>query len=774
MSGSVLAARTHTAPSHPPPDTSVEDPAASLRAAALLTLRSKKKRKLTNDTPAPPPPRAPLTPPSIELDYGTDEPVPPPSSIASSPAMQPTVPPPVPQSRETMGSTKTPEPHSPNLDHQVPAMTQMLPPPLPQPKLEPLSPALSFALPAQLPSALAASTPSVVDEAHVRPGLALTQPQYDTAKDIVLDLLGWGVPPEYLVNCGLSREIIYYVFVELNLRLPNNLNATGLSPYIPSPRVPTSPSHRPSIVSAPPKSPPVTEPSRSLSASATPFVPSTGQNETATSSTSLNDMEQQRRAELLARKAVLASRKLKQQNSVLYNSAASFPPTSTPTPPANDQEAPVVVPTKAVEDFLSTIEPSAPHSNGTRSVTPPHASPSRTFSTDFMDVDEVPGLSGGITEYTPIARPIRGPPRSPTEPLSSVSATSGYSYQPGGDSYTVDGALSYDSIDDSDAIPGLFQDRAPSEELTRRGTKRPVASDFVDMEAAGPSHGQVWDPDTDFRRPTRRRKHNSFAGLTQRRCVIDLSDNEDDGEGSTPTSSEIPSGRDSQGPAAVTPQASLIATPTVTASSTPAAMSSFALEAKEEQIRQMKEMIARREQIKLRKLAMMSRSANPSFESQSGSAHVKEEDDDSSSTAPSLRQSRSSESSTPGPSSTEERSVIATLLLDDGSDQPTVSLPDSEFTSGATSPSDNTRQVCQYDFSGECRIKDCENLHLSKVQTLEPDDEDTAQFLCAAIPYGQRYGVEVFRKALDVARLSHPTHPFDARVQEALTRLGLR
>lgn len=56
----------------------------------------------------------------------------------------------------------------------------------------------------------------------------MTPAQYDIAKGLMLDLLGWGVPPEYLVNCGVSREIVYYAFVELNLRLPANLDLTGL------------------------------------------------------------------------------------------------------------------------------------------------------------------------------------------------------------------------------------------------------------------------------------------------------------------------------------------------------------------------------------------------------------------------------------------------------------------------------------------------------------------------------------------------------------------
>ncbi|KIY72000.1 hypothetical protein CYLTODRAFT_80088 [Cylindrobasidium torrendii FP15055 ss-10] len=87
---------------------------------------------------------------------------------------------------------------------------------------------------------------NTIDEFHVRPGLALSQSQYDACKDIVLDLLGWGVTPEYLAQCGLSREIIFFTFTELNLRLPANLDTTGLSPFDPTaPREPSSATNQP-------------------------------------------------------------------------------------------------------------------------------------------------------------------------------------------------------------------------------------------------------------------------------------------------------------------------------------------------------------------------------------------------------------------------------------------------------------------------------------------------------------------------------------------------
>ena len=48
--------------------------------------------------------------------------------------------------------------------------------------------------------------------------LAVTAQEFSEAKTIILDLLGWGVPSEYLLRCGLGRESIYYTFTELNLR----------------------------------------------------------------------------------------------------------------------------------------------------------------------------------------------------------------------------------------------------------------------------------------------------------------------------------------------------------------------------------------------------------------------------------------------------------------------------------------------------------------------------------------------------------------------------
>ncbi|KAF9460395.1 hypothetical protein BDZ94DRAFT_1266133 [Collybia nuda] len=52
---------------------------------------------------------------------------------------------------------------------------------------------------------------------------ALSDEELDHAKSLVLDLLGWGVEPEYLVDCGVSAPVLYRIFTDLHLRLPTNL-----------------------------------------------------------------------------------------------------------------------------------------------------------------------------------------------------------------------------------------------------------------------------------------------------------------------------------------------------------------------------------------------------------------------------------------------------------------------------------------------------------------------------------------------------------------------
>ena len=188
MSGSHLVEQSPEV--SPATNATTEDQAASLRAAALLTLKSKR-RRLTADSSQPVlPPRPTVAPPSITLDYGTEEPSGGVSSTASSPAMQPvTSAPPVPdqmdvvdeQAREEGEISDSdspppspimqpqPDPPSPKVAQSEQASVRMPPPPPPALKLEPMSPALSSAAP-QSATRTVASAPS--EQRFYRPGLA--------------------------------------------------------------------------------------------------------------------------------------------------------------------------------------------------------------------------------------------------------------------------------------------------------------------------------------------------------------------------------------------------------------------------------------------------------------------------------------------------------------------------------------------------------------------------------------------------------------------------
>ncbi|KAG6819361.1 hypothetical protein H0H93_012544 [Arthromyces matolae] len=76
------------------------------------------------------------------------------------------------------------------------------------------------------------SPPAVFDQGVAVPTLSSPCPheELEMAKDDVLDLLGWGVPPEYLVECGISSPVIYRIFTDLHLRLPSNLSMPYVRP----------------------------------------------------------------------------------------------------------------------------------------------------------------------------------------------------------------------------------------------------------------------------------------------------------------------------------------------------------------------------------------------------------------------------------------------------------------------------------------------------------------------------------------------------------------
>lgn len=183
--------------------------------------------------------------------------------------------------------------------------------------------------------------------------------EYDAAKDIVLDLLGWGVPPQYLVSCGLSNELVFYVFTDLRLRLPPNLNIRDVShdgdrSASRSPTPGDSPSGNPlvsrigdlvgDVLPQPPVSPDGGSHSTSLTTTSVTVPTPTAEE--------LEDMERRRREELLARKkAVLASRKVKHS----MDDNPTIAPASGETDVDIEMGPPA--PSETVENFLKSISP---------------------------------------------------------------------------------------------------------------------------------------------------------------------------------------------------------------------------------------------------------------------------------------------------------------------------------------------------------------------------------------------------------------------------------
>ncbi|KII90973.1 hypothetical protein PLICRDRAFT_52645 [Plicaturopsis crispa FD-325 SS-3] len=666
---------------------SAPDPASSLRAAALLTLKSKRRKPATDLPPAVPP--RPIDT-SFQLDYGQDD------TLETSPQAVFTAPKVAPEAstsstkpspsdnedahvREEGEISDTEESKTPAPPRKNPASPKNVPAkvagptsaspsikkkqPAAQPLLDRISSPVALPLaPSVVPSPVQHRAPTirtvdsnmeglhVLDSEHVRPGLAMNQDQYNAAKDIILDLLGWGVPPEYLVDCGLSRQIVFYVFHELNLRLPANLDTTGLVLYTPEvvasahiarrTQSPTQPPLRHDLADSPsssrilrhPSLPsrPVDTPVSPTSSLPTPGMshPSPVSPPTLDRNPSLHDMEQQRRRELLARKAVQASRK-QRAGTASDGNAVAGPSSITPASSFSDAQHDIamasLVPNETVDDFLNSIGPVGETHNGKgKSVDVHRPSPvaqrlkDRIFGpSDQMDVDDA--IPGFVTHMRPPSdKPLSSSPPPVPEyslqdlrtPTSADSLQSNAAEPPPLTASSVE--TGHSSQNGTGEKPSLLGNGAGSSEVPRRGTKRPVAADFVDLEPRPPSHNGYANGHNN---PLTRRKTGSFASVSgMRRCVIDLSDSEDEG-------GEVDDqGHNSRHPVlqpsrmgSDTPQYRISTPPYQTvAPSTMSTMSPAALHEKELEIRHMRELIAKkREETRLKKLASMSGRSTP-------------------------------------------------------------------------------------------------------------------------------------------------------------------
>ncbi|KAF8555712.1 hypothetical protein OG21DRAFT_1483641 [Imleria badia] len=610
------------------------DIASSLRAAALL---SRKRRRVD---PALPPRLA--QEPSLHLDYGNDDP---PEDIEDG------------QIREEGEISDTETSPPPRRSPTPPPRLRQRPftsqpqEPMPQrietPAASPLEPSDAQSWQPE-PSLLE----SLLDAHHVRPGLSMTQDQYNTAKDIVLDLLGWGVPPEYLLECGLSRHVIFYVFSELNLRLPSNLDTSGLIPY-PTPDmlalIPVSPSlsTRSLLSSSSTMPPPVVIPAQvslaermsmeridtRMSPDPYPYIKAEPSSPSSVdlNSHSLLIIEQQRRQELLARKAAIASRKARQEPHDFVT-------------PSKDQDQDVdmsAVPTQCVDDFLKSIEP-ASHLDAGDNDNRSSVDTTSLSSLERMDVDDLIPLNGASRDTstssvepssaqstssssTAIHADLQSPVELPTGSTDNAGSTSNGSEQ--------DPATSMDMAGSGSLTPTLQNNDGDNNYPQRRSMKRPVAADFVDFDTGpGPSrgHGNSSNGHSNgapYSNSLSRRKCGSFAGISgMRRCVIELSDSEDDGDNQVRGDYAGNSETREYSPAATTSFATrvpsrLTATPTMPSSmgSTngntgqpfPTPPATNALAEKEEEIKRMRQLIAQREESRSKKLAAMSGKSTP-------------------------------------------------------------------------------------------------------------------------------------------------------------------
>ncbi|KAG2009926.1 hypothetical protein CC2G_012795 [Coprinopsis cinerea AmutBmut pab1-1] len=547
----------------------------SLRAKALSTLRAKRKRPAAQLPIISLPSRPIHQADAMQLDYGQDDSSPPsvqqsqekPAAVVTQePTAKPDVDVSMREEGEISDEEEEPAPKPPHRTTAAiaaqdsfkysigskPSLLDRLTDPQPQPPPPhmvhglPRKPVTS-ALPPRPPPTQPRSALQISEE-QVRPNLHMTQAEYDKAKDIILDLLGWGVPPHYLVDCGLTREMVFYVFNELNLRLPSNLDTTGLMPYSPEtihtfsvvppgpsrPPVPASPA-QPSPVSRKPEGPSPIESVATLSLPATP---------TPAQQKHLDEVESLKKQELMARKQALASRRRR----------PVAQPAEKLVPIENTPDASVT----AAEDFLKSITPTG------------RVPPSPM---DLVADSRVPSSpseqTGKGASFTPSPAVLEPPPSS----TESVTTT-----------FNKTMRLSPRQSSVPEKSPTTDRPPPTPQYPVRKATRRPVASDFVDLDGHARSITRASSHDgaqSTYNQQPPRSATSFISNVRPVRCVIDLSDSESEEE-----EAPVPPQKRHNG------MKSSSATPSI---------STAMLEEKEREIQRMREEIAKREQESLLK-----------------------------------------------------------------------------------------------------------------------------------------------------------------------------
>jgi hypothetical protein len=302
----------------------------------------------------------------------------------------------------------------------------------------------------------------------------------------------------------------------------------------------------------------------------------------ALSESTLTAIERQRKQELLARKAVQATMKRKEPMSVSVTQATA--PSTTTVFTEADISAKSSASAVSVEDFFNSIElpPSGPGESNGDSIALKTPGPVKQFSPEHMSVDEsIPGF--GRNNFSEYDQPQPGPEvnrasvplhsENKSLPRSASAAEQSFhdEWEKELPTHEVSRApenLPTRSRSDGILAPRLAKDNEgdsrrssttpqPTASIPRRGTKRPVAADF-DTEpipkvytppalsrtgsGSGFGNGAAYHPNPHVRRKMNGVATGGFASLNSaRRCVIDVSDSEDDtSEDETPSAASVP------------------------------------------------------------------------------------------------------------------------------------------------------------------------------------------------------------------------------------------
>lgn len=353
------------------------------------------------------------------------------------------------------------------------------------------------------------------------------------AKVVILDILGWGIPPQYLLDCGISELAVVVCLAQLKLRIPQELE----------PLIDEAERNTGTLSIAPPSDSSNSPPS-TLSPNAPPFKPSYPEPITApsnvpdspvpskplqVSSVDMVDLEQQRKQELLARRAALQS--MKKNNGNLSNGASHnrTPPTPSSSKPAA-RPSPPPSKSKDVDAFLADLIP-----GGEDSIMQDGDHDSSGEVERALEAEEeqpASRASSSAQRYSPST-----PSFSPYPPGATPDTTNISSHVVMSPRENSSGTL---DLGEHLSNQFIAPNSAPSSNNnSKRMGKRPVAADFVvDYSSnAEPSPSAVSFPSPSFTNGSpnlstdqphgnsRRRRH--FGPQVQHRLVIDLSDEDE-------------------------------------------------------------------------------------------------------------------------------------------------------------------------------------------------------------------------------------------------------